>query len=176
MFCFYSVSHLLPHNVFPGALVSFIWLKAVAMVLTDLPFERGKLLHSRYEVIRRPESAPPPVEVETASEAGRESKEYAAFLKYAYNNNCVCVCMRACVRACVHVCVGACVRVCVCVYACMHVFVCVHACVHACMHVCMFGVCLCVHVNDLLICLSTSLIWIYWWRWGVQINKMYSFF
>ena len=56
------------------------------MVLTDLPFERGKLLHSRYEVIRRPESAPPPAEVDTSSEAGRQSKEYAAFLKYANTN------------------------------------------------------------------------------------------
>ena len=136
------------------------------MVLTDLPFERGKLLHSRYEVIRRPESAPPPVEVETASEAGRESKEYAAFLKYAYNNNhvcvCVCVCVHvcACVCVCMHVCVRAYVCVCVCVYACMHACVCVHACVHACVcvYVCVFGVCMCVHVNDLLICLRTSLI------------------
>ncbi|KAK7111931.1 trichohyalin-like isoform X2 [Littorina saxatilis] len=50
------------------------------MVLTDLPFERNKLLHSRYDVIRRPDSAPPP-EVDTSSEAGRESKQYAAFLK-----------------------------------------------------------------------------------------------
>ncbi|XP_076458862.1 uncharacterized protein LOC143292457 isoform X1 [Babylonia areolata] len=49
------------------------------MVLTDLPFERGKLLHKRYEVIRRSESAPPAEE--TPSEAGKESKEYAAFLK-----------------------------------------------------------------------------------------------
>ena len=105
------------------------------MVLTDLPFERGKLLHSRYEVIRRPESAPPPVEVETASEAGRESKEYAAFLKYAYNNNnhvcvCVCVCMHVCVRACMRVSVRmlVCVRACMCACICVCVWV-VHVCV-----------------------------------------------
>ncbi|KAL8564067.1 hypothetical protein ACOMHN_034544 [Nucella lapillus] len=49
------------------------------MGLTDLPFERGKMMHSRYEVIRRPESAPPAED--TQSEAGRQSKEYAAFLK-----------------------------------------------------------------------------------------------
>ena len=113
------------------------------MVLTDLPFERGKLLHSRYEVIRRPESAPPPVEVETASEAGRESKEYAAFLKYAYSNNhvCVCACMHACVCACMCGCVRTCVCVCGCMHACMHVSVCMLVCMHACMCVC---VCVCV--------------------------------
>ncbi|KAL8619183.1 hypothetical protein ACOMHN_049965 [Nucella lapillus] len=49
------------------------------MVLTDLPFERGKLLHSRYEVLR-PGSAPPP-EADSTAEAGQDSKDYAAFLK-----------------------------------------------------------------------------------------------
>lgn len=52
------------------------------MVLTDLPFKRGKLLHSRYHNIRRPVSAPPGKAEDTKSEDGQESKEYAAFLKY----------------------------------------------------------------------------------------------
>ena len=52
------------------------------MVLTDLPFDRCALLHNRYDMIRRPDSAPtngkpPPSEEESAE----ESKEYAAFLK-----------------------------------------------------------------------------------------------
>ncbi|XP_005091012.1 trichohyalin [Aplysia californica] len=52
------------------------------MVLTDLPFDRCKLLHNRYDMIRRPDSAPsnakpPPSEEESAE----QSKEYAAFLK-----------------------------------------------------------------------------------------------
>ena len=51
-------------------------------MLTDLPFERGKLLHSRYHAIRRSESAPPPADAETSSDAGKQSKDYAAFLKY----------------------------------------------------------------------------------------------
>lgn len=52
------------------------------MVLTDLPFKQGKLLHSRYHNIRRPVSAPPGKAEDTKSEDGQESKEYAAFLKY----------------------------------------------------------------------------------------------
>ncbi|XP_076454230.1 uncharacterized protein LOC143289165 [Babylonia areolata] len=50
------------------------------MVLTDLPFERSKLLHNRYDMIHRPGSAPPQ-DTDSSSDAGRESKEYAAFLK-----------------------------------------------------------------------------------------------
>lgn len=51
------------------------------MVLTDLPFERGKLLHSRYDVIRRPDSCPPAQVDDSSSEAAKESKQYASFLK-----------------------------------------------------------------------------------------------
>lgn len=52
------------------------------MVLTDLPFDRCKLLHNRYDLIRRPDSAPglhPQKEEE--DEGAAASKEYAAFLK-----------------------------------------------------------------------------------------------
>ena len=48
------------------------------MVLTDLGFERGLLIHSRYSTIRRPESAPVPRDEETKNS---QTKEYAAFLK-----------------------------------------------------------------------------------------------
>lgn len=49
------------------------------MVLTDLPFERNALIHSRYNAICRPESAPP---LKRDDEAFRStSKDYAAFLK-----------------------------------------------------------------------------------------------
>ncbi|KAK3090170.1 hypothetical protein FSP39_009693 [Pinctada imbricata] len=50
------------------------------MVLTDLPFERNALIHSRYQSIRRPGSAPlPKSEEEEKRRVG--SKDYAAFLK-----------------------------------------------------------------------------------------------
>ena len=52
------------------------------MVLTDLPFERGKLLHGRYDLIRRPDSAPiEKKKPKDEEEIGEESKEYAAFLR-----------------------------------------------------------------------------------------------
>ena len=49
------------------------------MVLSDMPFERSKLIHSRYSMLRRPDSAPLPAEVNARD---KQSKEYAAFLKY----------------------------------------------------------------------------------------------
>lgn len=49
------------------------------MVLSDMPFERSRLIHSRYNMIQRPGSAPP-VTVEDESK-NKISKEYAAFLK-----------------------------------------------------------------------------------------------
>ena len=48
------------------------------MVLSDLPFERSRLIHSRYSMLRRPESAPIPREEE---QRNQQSKEYASFLK-----------------------------------------------------------------------------------------------
>lgn len=48
------------------------------MVLSDMPFERSRLIHSRYSMLRRPESAPVPMEVDARD---KQSKEYAAFLK-----------------------------------------------------------------------------------------------
>ncbi|XP_061168161.1 trichohyalin-like isoform X2 [Saccostrea echinata] len=49
------------------------------MVLTDLPFERNALIHSRYNAICRPGSAPP---FKADEETHRSSsKDYAAFLK-----------------------------------------------------------------------------------------------
>nr|KAI8765641.1 meiosis-specific nuclear structural protein 1-like isoform X2 [Biomphalaria glabrata] len=52
------------------------------MVLTDLPFDKSKLLHSRYNLIRRPESAPNPfISKEEERNDAEETKEYAAFLK-----------------------------------------------------------------------------------------------
>ncbi|KAK7489125.1 hypothetical protein BaRGS_00019639 [Batillaria attramentaria] len=56
------------------------------MVLTDLPFERGKLLHSRYDVIRRPDSCPPAQTEDTSPESGKESKEYASFLNHTFQS------------------------------------------------------------------------------------------
>lgn len=49
------------------------------MVLSDMPFEKSRLIHSRYHVLRRPESAPVPIEEDARNKL---SKEYAAFLKY----------------------------------------------------------------------------------------------
>ncbi|KAL4239220.1 hypothetical protein ACF0H5_000037 [Mactra antiquata] len=50
------------------------------MVLSDMPFERSRLLHSRYTLLQqRPGSAPPPT-VEDDSR-NKITKEYAAFLK-----------------------------------------------------------------------------------------------
>ena len=49
------------------------------MVLTDMGFERGPLIHSRYNMLRRAESAPVPRDDETKFAA---AKDYAAFLKY----------------------------------------------------------------------------------------------
>ncbi|RUS79894.1 hypothetical protein EGW08_012332 [Elysia chlorotica] len=52
------------------------------MVLTDLPFDRCKLLHNRYDLIRRPDSAPGlQPQKEEEDEGASASKEYAAFLK-----------------------------------------------------------------------------------------------
>ncbi|KAK3760560.1 hypothetical protein RRG08_022843 [Elysia crispata] len=52
------------------------------MVLTDLPFDRCKLLHNRYDLIRRPDSAPGlQPQKEEEDEGAAASKEYAAFLK-----------------------------------------------------------------------------------------------
>ncbi|KAH9495436.1 hypothetical protein Btru_015105 [Bulinus truncatus] len=52
------------------------------MVLTDLPFDKCKLLHSRYELIRRPESAPNSfISKQEDRQNTEEIKEYAAFLK-----------------------------------------------------------------------------------------------
>ena len=48
------------------------------MVLTDLGFERGPLIHSRYHILRRPESAPVPRDEEAKN---KDAKEYASFLK-----------------------------------------------------------------------------------------------
>ncbi|XP_060559661.1 trichohyalin-like isoform X3 [Ruditapes philippinarum] len=48
------------------------------MVLSDMPFERSKLIHSRYSMLRRPDSAPLPTELDARD---KQSKEYAAFLK-----------------------------------------------------------------------------------------------
>lgn len=50
------------------------------MVLTDLPFERNALIHSRYNAICRPGSAPPLKGDEDIQRT--TSKDYAAFLKY----------------------------------------------------------------------------------------------
>ncbi|CAL1541051.1 unnamed protein product [Lymnaea stagnalis] len=50
------------------------------MVLTDLPFDRCKLLHNRYDLIIRPDSAPVTFK-EEKNDIAEESKEYAAFLK-----------------------------------------------------------------------------------------------
>ncbi|XP_064621413.1 trichohyalin-like isoform X1 [Lineus longissimus] len=49
------------------------------MVLTDLPFDRRSIIQSRYEIIRRPGSAPP--EGKDEEDVRNESKEYAAFLR-----------------------------------------------------------------------------------------------
>ncbi|XP_048761242.1 trichohyalin-like isoform X2 [Ostrea edulis] len=49
------------------------------MVLTDLPFERNALIHSRYSAICRPGSAPPLNAEEDVQKSS--SKDYAAFLK-----------------------------------------------------------------------------------------------
>ena len=49
------------------------------MVLTDMGFERGPLIHTRYNTLRRAESAPVPRDDETKHSM---TKEYAAFLKY----------------------------------------------------------------------------------------------
>lgn len=49
------------------------------MVLTDLPFERNALIHSRYNAICRPGSAPPLKGDEDIQRT--TSKDYAAFLK-----------------------------------------------------------------------------------------------
>ncbi|XP_013420487.1 myosin-11 [Lingula anatina] len=49
------------------------------MVLTDLPFNRHPLMHSRYMSIKRPGSPPPDSDEE--DEKSKEAKEYAAFLK-----------------------------------------------------------------------------------------------
>lgn len=51
------------------------------MVLTDLPFDRQRLIHSRYMAIRRPGSAPPEPPPAEEDESGKQTKEYAAFLK-----------------------------------------------------------------------------------------------
>lgn len=48
------------------------------MVLTDMGFERGPLIHSRYSMLRRAESAPAPRDDEAKLAA---AKDYAAFLK-----------------------------------------------------------------------------------------------
>ncbi|KAL3877890.1 hypothetical protein ACJMK2_035534, partial [Sinanodonta woodiana] len=49
------------------------------MVLTDLPFERSSLIHNRYSLLRRPDSAPVPIGEDSGKK--KTSKEYAAFLK-----------------------------------------------------------------------------------------------
>ncbi|XP_033742721.1 trichohyalin-like isoform X2 [Pecten maximus] len=49
------------------------------MVLTDLPFEHGALIHSRYSTIRRPDSAP--VGIKDDEERRRQTKSYATFLR-----------------------------------------------------------------------------------------------
>ena len=49
------------------------------MVLTDMGFERGPLIHSRYSMLRRAESAPVPRDDEAKFAS---TKDYAAFLKY----------------------------------------------------------------------------------------------
>lgn len=49
------------------------------MVLTDLPFERGSLIHQRYNLLRRPGSAPSLKRDE--DEKNYQSKKYASFLK-----------------------------------------------------------------------------------------------
>ncbi|KAJ8318849.1 hypothetical protein KUTeg_003940 [Tegillarca granosa] len=48
------------------------------MVLTDLPFERSPLIHSRYSLIQRPGSAP---NLSKEDEDKSHSKAYAAFLR-----------------------------------------------------------------------------------------------
>ncbi|XP_052790605.1 myosin-11-like isoform X1 [Mya arenaria] len=48
------------------------------MVLSDMPFEKSRLIHSRYSTMRRPDSAPAPMEEDKRDKI---SKEYAAFLK-----------------------------------------------------------------------------------------------
>jgi hypothetical protein len=50
------------------------------MVLTDLPFERGSIIHQRYNLLRRPGSAPAFKRDE--DEKKHQSKAYASFLKY----------------------------------------------------------------------------------------------
>lgn len=54
-------------------------LQTKKMVLTDLPFERNALIHSRYSAICRPGSAPPLNAEEDVQKSS--SKDYAAFLK-----------------------------------------------------------------------------------------------
>lgn len=49
------------------------------MVLTDLPFERGTLIHQRYNLLRRPGSAPAFKRDE--DEKKEQSKTYATFLR-----------------------------------------------------------------------------------------------
>ena len=49
------------------------------MVLTDLPFERGSIIHQRYNLLRRPGSAPAFKRDE--DEKKHQSKAYASFLK-----------------------------------------------------------------------------------------------
>ncbi|XP_041363124.1 golgin subfamily A member 6-like protein 6 [Gigantopelta aegis] len=51
------------------------------MVLTDLPFQKSSVIHSRYSLIRRPDSAPPGQADVNMDDAARECKQYAAFLK-----------------------------------------------------------------------------------------------
>jgi len=48
------------------------------MVLSDMPFEKSRLIHSRYSAIKRPDSAPAHMEEDQRNQI---SKEYAAFLK-----------------------------------------------------------------------------------------------
>ncbi|XP_059168336.1 trichohyalin-like isoform X1 [Physella acuta] len=55
------------------------------MVLTDLPFDRCKLLHNRYQLLKRPLSAPG-LTPEEQTDAAEESKDYAAFLKAQERN------------------------------------------------------------------------------------------
>ncbi|XP_021343096.1 trichohyalin-like [Mizuhopecten yessoensis] len=50
------------------------------MVLTDLPFEHGALIHSRYTTIRRPDSAPAGIK-EDEERRQRQTKSYATFLR-----------------------------------------------------------------------------------------------
>ncbi|XP_060071550.1 trichohyalin-like [Ylistrum balloti] len=50
------------------------------MVLTDLPFEHGALIHSRYSTIRRPDSAPAGMK-DDDEKRQRKTKSYATFLR-----------------------------------------------------------------------------------------------